>query len=592
MDSVRMYFRLIRYVNPRWALTGLAFLLTFACLSMNLYQPFLISRFIDQVLIGRNDNLLVPLLGLSLLLALLSSVLSVAGFGIFRFLEARSTLDIRSVILRHIRKTPLAEIEKNGSGKYMALLGMDTATAAKFMNVTAVELLSQWFQMSVALIVIFVIDWHFGLVALAGIPVVMSIPRIYKRPIRDAVTKLRSHNEEIGSYLYESIQGSREIRTYGLEFWEEARNESLYKHLIGVSIREGTFRLLAGQTGLFTISAVIVLLYAFGSGQVLSGAVTVGTMIAAVQYIQSVLNPAQSINYRISDLLGSHVAMARIEEFLGSPVEASAAAGNSDSFRLIAAALEDGNTDAARTAFIACRDLMVSYDGTTILSGVNLTIGKGQFAAFVGRSGAGKSTLFKTLQGFMPIGAGTVSISGVPLDQWPRAAIVRDISSVSQDTFLFKGTLYENVAIGKLDATEEEVYQCLCEVDLKSFVDSLPQGIHTPLDNQGFQLSGGQRQRVVIARAIIKQPEILILDEPTSSLDRETEEQVLATIMRVMKGKTTLISTHRLDTILSADVICVMENGAVVDCGNHGELVQRSSTYTHLIRGQEYLDEN
>nr|WP_255807609.1 ABC transporter ATP-binding protein [Cohnella mopanensis] len=595
-----MYIRLIRYINPRWRLTSAAFLLTMLCLLLNLTQPYLISRFIDQVLIGRQAEWVFPLLGSSFGISILSAVLTVAGFSIFRYLEARNTLDLRSTVLRHIRRIPLTEIEKNGVGKYMALMGMDTSATSRFINVLAVELVGQWLQMLVSLAIIFVMEWRLGIVALISIPFVIGVPRLYRRPMKDAVNKLRHHNEEIGSYLFESVQGSREIRTYGLESWEERRNEKMYKDLVKVSIREGLFRQLSGNSGALVIALTVVLLYGFGSGQVMNGLFTVGMMVAAVQYIQAVLNPIQHMNYLISDLLGSEAAMSRIEEFLQTPTESQVSVDESvpceDSMRDAAAqtatSLEVGNdglkTD-ERQPFVSCRDLYVSYEESSILKGVTIEVAKGQIAAFVGRSGSGKSTLFKTLQGFMEIESGDVRIGRSSLSGLSRQAISRQISFVSQESFLFKGTLFDNVAFGKLDATEEEVYGALCEVDLKSFVDRLPDGIYTRLDNQGFQLSGGQRQRVAIARAIIKKPDILILDEPTSALDRNTEEQVLATVFRIMKGKTVLIATHRLESIMSAGIIYVMEQGTIVDSGTHEELETRCEIYKELLKRQELL---
>ncbi|CAH0119658.1 Putative multidrug export ATP-binding/permease protein [Paenibacillus sp. CECT 9249] len=582
MQSIRMYRRLIQYMNPRRGLTVLAFLLNLLGLALGLIQPFLVSRFIDQVLIDKKMDLLLPILSLSIGLSLAAAAFTVIGFSIFRYLEARTTLDLRNVVLRHIRKIPIPEIEKTGPGKYMALMGMDTATASKFMNVTVIDLCILWSQMLFSFVIVFMLDWRLGVIAAISIPVVMAIPRLYSKPIRWAVGNLRTHNEEIGSYLYESIQGSREIRSFGLEAWEEQRNEIIYKDLIKVSVKEGMFRQLSGQTGTFFIALFVVLVYGFGSGQAMSGALSVGLIIASANYINAALNPIQRMNYLVSDLLGSEVAMGRIEAFLQTPAETASTIESG------IAVVEESVRE--HEPLIESKDLSVSYDGVPILTGLNLAIRQGQMAAFVGKSGSGKSTLFKTVQGFMPIASGNLSINRIPLELWPRNEIARKISYVSQETFLFKGTLFENVALGKLDAAEDEVYRALCEVDLKSFVDSLPHGIHTQIDNQGSRLSGGQRQRLAIARALIGNPDILILDEPTSALDRQTELQVLSNIRKAMKGKTILISTHRLESIRSADLIYVLEHGTVRDSGGHDELMKRSKLYAQMVKTSELLE--
>lgn len=598
MNIVKMYIRLMRYVTPRWRLTGIAFLLTTLALILDLLQPFIISQFIDQVLIGQKVNLVLPLLGSSLGLTVLTASLSVISFSIFRYLEARCTLDMRSTVLGHIRRIPLTEIEKNGAGKYMALMGMDTSSTSRFINVLVIDLVKMWMQMLVSLIIIFIMDWRLGLVAICSIPVVMGVPHLYRRTIREVVNKLRTHNEEIGSYLVENIQGSREIRTYGLEEWEEQRNEVMYKELVKVSVREGLFRQLSGRTGALVIAITVILLYGFGSGQVISGVFTVGMLVAAVQYIQNVLNPIQNMNYLISDLLGSEAAMSRIEEFLQTPTEAMIIGRSSSNEeqgrddRTTATGEEEAATGSDWNETlngISCRNLFVSYDNALILKGITLKVAKGQMAAFVGRSGSGKSTLFKTLQGFMSVDAGEIHIGHKAVSQLSRQAISQRISFVSQECYLFKGTLLENIRLGKLDATEDQVYEALCQVDLKAFVDLLPDGVYTKLDNQGFQLSGGQRQRVVLARAIIRNPDILILDEPTSALDRNTEEQVLSTIYRIMKDKTVLISTHKLESIMAADIIYVMEQGRIIDYGTHAELLDHCAVYRELVNRQEML---
>lgn len=351
----------------------------------------------------------------------------------------------------------------------------------------------------------------------------------------------------------------------------------MYKDLVAVSTKETLFRMFSGQTGTLAFSFILIAVYSMGSKQVLAGTLSVGMLVAAVQYLNNALQPIQVMNNFFGEMQQSEVAMKRIEQFLESPVEQAAQQKN----KAVSIPFP------GESAEVSCKQVHVSYEGTQILRDIDITVRKGQVAAFVGPSGSGKSTLFKTLAGFMEAEAGDIRIRNLPMNQMSRSDLTAHMAILSQDSYLFSGTLYENIAIGRLDATEDEIKEAARLASLQSLLDTLPNGLQTVVDHQGFQLSGGQRQRFAIARALLKRPDILILDEPTSALDRETEEQVMVQIKQAMKGKTLLISTHRLDIIRNADIIYVMDQGTVLDCGTHEELVGRCRKYAALVAGQE-----
>jgi len=572
MQVFKLFFRLHPYIKIRWKWTAFAYLCNFIRIAMVLAQPFLFSYLIDQVLIEKRTSLLLPILLTSLGLAACAIVLNIVRAGIFRNLGIRHTLDLREVVLAHIRKLPLYEIEKVGVGKYTALMGMDTATMGNFLNHIVVEMTAQWFTMIIAVSMIFYMDVRLGILTLIAVPLLMVVPAFFRKPLAKYAGHVRTHNEEVGTSLQESIRGSREIRAFGLENWEKARNDAFYKGLVASSTRETLMRVVSGQTGTLLISAIVVLLYAIGSDKVLEGTTTIGMLVAAVQYLNNALNPIQVMNDFYGEMQRQEVAMIRIEQFLKSPVEQ-------------AASVPESNEAPVRPALV-CSNLRVSCDGVDILKGVDLNVEPGQKVAFVGNSGSGKTTLFRTLLGFMPVSSGSVLLDGMPLEALSRPGINGVFGAVFQESFIFAGTLYENIAIGNLEATLEEVEEAARMAGLKSYVESLPDGLHTWIDQQGFQLSGGQRQRVAIARALLKKPDILILDEPTSALDRETEYEVLSSIMDAMRERTVLLSTHRIETVKSADVICVMDQGKVIDCGKHDELMVRCGKYASLVREQ------
>ncbi|MFB9278150.1 ABC transporter ATP-binding protein [Cohnella cellulosilytica] len=572
MQSYRLFRRIRPYIELRRPLAAVGYLCALLAVVCSLVQPVLFSYLIDRVLIAGERSRIVPLLTLSMGLAVGYFAASLARAGIFRYLGVRHTLDLRERTLAHLRRIPLSEIERHGPGKYSALLGWDTAALGNFVNHVVVELVIQCFTIAGAVCMIFYMDYRMGVAALGCIAAIVFIPRLFQKPLARYAGQLRAHNEEIGTFLYETIQGSREIRAFGLEQWEARRNDKLYRHLISYSTRETLYRALSGQTGVFAVSAIIVFLYGFGSGQVLSGALSVGLLVAAVQYFYNLLQPLMTMNNLFGDLKQAEVSMERIELFMRIPPEPAALDGP----RPEATCGEDA-------PYIGASGLRVSVDGVELIRGIDFAVRRGQTAAFVGRSGAGKTTLLKTICGLWPVADGRLHLEGRPHEQWTRADLTGKVGFVFQDAFLFAGTLLENIAIGNLSAEENEVYEAACQAGLRELIDGLPQGLHTRLDNQGFLLSGGQRQRVSIARAILKRPDILILDEPTSALDRETEAYVLNALRRLMEGKTTLVSTHKIETIRSADVICVMDGGRIVDSGTYEQLAKQCQLFRDVL---------
>ncbi|MGG1516567.1 ABC transporter ATP-binding protein [Paenibacillus oryzisoli] len=573
MKVIRLFFRLTPFIKNRWKLTSFAYICSITSVALNLMQPIILSYLIDHVLIDKDLKWLYPLLGISIGCAGLSVILNIIRSATFRYLCIRNILDIRDVILSHIRKIPLTEIEKHGAGKFVAIMGMDAAVMGNFLNHIVVELSTQWFTMLFSITLIFFMDWRLGVIALISIPILLAIPRIFSKPIKRYVTHVRKHNEEIGTHLFESVEGSREIRAFGLDAWEKRRNDVMYGQLVKASTKETLFNVLSGQIAFFIISLIIVFIYGYGSQQIQAGALSIGMLVAATQYLYNVLNPIQIMNNYFGELQKGEVAMQRIESFLLSDTEP-------------AVQIEANQTVKVKLMeplMISCQRMVVAYEGIPLLNGVDFTVNRGQTAAFVGRSGSGKTTLLKTLLGFMPIDEGRLSIGNLPYEQWSRQSLSKHIGVVFQESYIFAGTLFENIALGNLSATEEEVYEAACQANLQSLIDSLPNGLYTPIDHKGFQLSGGQRQRIAIARVILKKPDILILDEPTASLDRESEDHVLQALKNLMQDKTTLISTHRMDTIAAADVIYVMDAGRIVDSGSHAELMKRSGLYQTLI---------
>ncbi len=576
MQSYRLLLRIVPYLRVRKGAMTLIYILTAIDLTLAMAQPLIFAYLIDHVLIERRTEMIMPILALSVAAALCSASLAVVKSGLIRRVLAQNTLEVRDTLTRHIRKIPIWEIERHGAGKFAAMLGYDSHTLANYLSMVITEILTQLYMLCLALGLLFYMDWRLGLVAMASIGVILLIPRMYRKPMAQHASEVRSHNEAIGSYLYEHIEASKEIRMFGLEGWERTRNEGIYGGLVRSSTRETVFQQLSNQSSVLVISFIIVLIYWIGSQQVLKEALSVGMLVAAVSYLHNVLNPVRAINDTYVEAQRAEVALQRVEAFVSIPCE-----------RALLAPEPQGHAAFPwneKVPDVICNNLYASSYGQQILKGLDLRVRAGEVVAFVGRSGSGKTTLFRAMMGFIDIDSGELSIGGTAIEKLHRQALSAGIGTVFQDSYIVSGTLFENIALGSLDASYEEVYEAACNANLQAFIDSLPEGLYTRVDHKGFQLSGGQRQRIAIARVFLKKPGLLILDEPTSALDLRTEEEVMKALRRVMQGRTTLISSHKLSTMEATDYIYVLDQGRIVESGTYQELIQGSAHFSSIMQ--------
>jgi len=582
MISHRLFQRISSLVHHRKLLLLAAYSCRILGLLSMAVQPLLFSYLIDHVLIGREEDKLVSIIMISASLFTFCMIMNVSSSGIFRNLDIRYTLDIRESIIRHIRKMPVHVIEKDGVGKYAALVGMDPAVVAQFLTNILVEVASQYIMLLFGLIFLFSINWVLGVVAVLSIPVIIILPIIFRKPLIRYSQQIRSHNEEVGSIIIEHIEGSREIRAFGLEQWEKNKNKKVYSHLIKASTLDTIFGALSSQVGTLFISFIILAVYVYSSGEILHGTMTLGGLVASVGYLNNVLSPVLAASSLYGQVMQSEVAVSRIEEFLEMPIETH------QSMKDVTET--DERNRGGQEPILRVNGLNVSGEAKPILQNIDFQASTGQMVALVGHSGSGKTTLLKTLMGLTPIETGSIYLNNRSLGELSRAEINHTIGMAFQEAYLFKGTLFENIQLAKLDATEEEVIEAARMADLGRLISDLPNGIHTELDYKGGHLSGGERQRIALARVFLHKPPIILLDEPTSAVDTKTEMEIFETIKRLKQQCTVILSTHRLDSIVDADCIYLLKDGQVAEKGNYQQLMDQSGLFYALVtKKQETL---
>ncbi|WP_442602790.1 ABC transporter ATP-binding protein [Paenibacillus sp. KN14-4R] len=573
MQIINLYKQIKGYLVKRGFLTAIAYGLSFLRLALIMIQPLIFGYLIDNVLVEKKKELIIPILLFALLIAIITMVFLVIQVSLFRYLGISQTLEIREHLIRHLRKIPLSEIEKNGSGKFVPLLGNDTAAMANFLNNIMVEISNHVFSIFIALGIIFYLDWRLGLIAVIMIPFLLILPKMFKHPLGVHYSDVRSHNEEIGTFLVECVEGSREIKALQLEEWEIKRNKGMYRNLVKSSVKSTMYSVLSGQVSTLPISLIIVFTYWFGSQQVLSDSMSIGMMVATVTYLEGILHPIQSINRFFGDIQLTEVSLKRIKEFL------SISKDKQQSIEYI----QDTKISAGKKLVLQSESITLeSDDHYKILDQISVKAQQGSVIAFVGRSGSGKTSLFKVLAGLGSANSGKVKIYG-KFETEGNDKVNSQFGVVFQEQFVFKGTLSENISLGKLTATSDEIYEAACKADLKEFIDSLPKGLDTVVNYRGFQLSGGQKQRIALARMFLRNPDILILDEPTSALDSITEARVMEQLLSHDSKRTRLISTHKIDTIINADYIYVLEDGRIIEEGTHDSLMKLNGIYCEMV---------
>jgi len=455
----------------------------------------------------------------------------------------------------------------------MAVFTNDVPAMQGLYTSTLVDFVTDTVRFLVTLGVMFAIDWQLTLLALAVLPVFGVALVVFARPVRSIARKVQDSRAAISENLQESLSGVREVKTFTQEEHEGSRLLDVFRKLLGLRVRQSIWQ--SGSRGVAHLAAVVgvILVVWFGGLKSIRGELKVGVLIAFINYMVALFGPVHmymAINNRIQSAMG---AAERLFEALDLVPQIA------DRPDAVALPPVDGRVELEGVHF--------AYEaGREVLADVTLGVEPGEMVALVGPSGAGKSTLVSLLPRFYDPSSGRVLVDGHDLTGVTQRSLREQVGVVFQDTFLFGTTVRENIRFGRRGATDDEVVAAAKAAHADEFITRLPDGYDTAVGERGVKLSGGQKQRISIARAILRDPRILILDEATSSLDSESEQLVQAALEELMRGRTSFVIAHRLSTVLRADRIVVLDQGRVVDVGRHEELLARGGLYAALYDAQ------
>jgi len=581
-SKIGTFRELCTFLKPHWRVVAIGVVAQITVAILALIPPQLRERYlIDKVLTDlhspvplRLERLLLAVAGLVVVLVL-SALIDRRRTVLMHTLGEKFILDLRRRIYYHLQKLSLTYFETRQTGEVMSRVTNDSDVVEEFVTHATDILISDVLKALGIVAILFYWNPLLALVAFVPMPVTTYITYKYSRNVRGIWRATRERLAEMNARLQDSLSGIMVIKSFAREDYEYDRfareAEEVYDMRVNViRMWTGFFRLITVSSGIgvYTVLAVGGWIHITNPASL-----SLGTLFAFAAYIGMFYQPVSNIA-RVNDTIQRALAAAdRIFEVLHTEPDLVDAPD----------AIEMPPIKGA----VTFENVSFAYSsGEEVLKDINLHAEPGQIIAIVGRSGAGKTSFVNLIPRFYDPTRGRVLIDGIDVRTVKQQSLRRQIGMVLQDTFLFNGTVRENLLYGKLDATEEEMIEAAKAAYADSFIREMPNGYDTEIGERGIKLSGGQKQRIAIARAILADPRIMILDEATSSVDSESEYYIHRAMDQLMQGRTTFVIAHRLSTIRHADIIVTLESGRVVEIGDHNTLMERNGTYSHLYEAQ------
>ncbi len=518
--------------------------------------------------------------------------------GIFQFLTRWVVIgisrdiefDLRNDLFKHLERLSYSYYQRNRTGDIMARATNDLNAVRMLLGPAIMYSANTLVFTAGALGFMLAISPKLTLFAFLPLPIASVVIQYFGRRIHERFERIQAMFSDISARAQENFSGARVIRAYVQEQSEIAAFEDANQEYIRRSL--GLVRLMGmlWPTLELMLGAAVVIVLWLGGRQVLAGKMNVGDFVAFNTYMVQLTWPVIALGWVINIFQRGTASMARIDEILSQQPEIADVDNGATGVSPVQPG-EDARLSTGKIfGEIEFRNLNFAYDGVSILKDINLRIPAGSSLAIVGPTGSGKTTLVNLIPRIYDAEPGTVLIDGRPVRQFPLDSLRRHIGFVPQETFLFSDTIRENIAFGIAqengEATLEEIKAAAAAANIAHDIESFPEGYKTTVGERGITLSGGQKQRTAIARALLRSPRILILDDALSSVDTNTEDKILNHLREIMRGRTTIFISHRVSTVRNADAIAVLHQGRIVEQGTHDELIARNGYYTNLYNKQ------
>jgi len=568
------------FLKKHWAMWILAFVCLSASTVFSLVIPKMLGNGIDTVLNSGRAATLIIAAGIILGSSALRGITGYGNRYFTQVISQRVAYDLRNHLYDHLQGLSFAYFDKAQTGQLMSRATVDIEAVRAFISMGLLQILQTVFLTIGISYLLISLDWRLALMTLAFVPLMAYRAVLTSRRLRPVWLKVQRLIASLGTTLQESLSGVRIVKSFAQEKTEDKKFADDSRRLYDVQIDAA--RIVAFNTPLmvFLIGAPTALVLWYGGRQVIAGNLTIGGVVQFIMYLGMLAMPIRALGMVTNMYSRSMSAGERILEILDTTSQVK---DKPDALVL----------DKLKGQ-VAFEDVSFSYaENAPALHSISFSVQPGQLVALVGASGSGKSTIINLILRFYDVSGGRITMDGVDIRDISLASLRKNIGTAQQDVFLFSTTIRNNIAYGMPDATLEQVTAAAKAAQIHDFIMSLPDGYETWVGERGHTLSGGEKQRVTIARAILKNPSILILDEITSSVDAETERLIRRAVDELIKGRTTFIISHRLPIITNADLILVIKDGQIVERGKHQELMAGNTLYrqtylSQLASAQDY----
>lgn len=568
-----LYLRILSYIKPYMHRLIFAMFCTIMAAAGNLYIPWIIKDMIDEVLADKNGTMLNWIAASIIAIFVVRGLFWYGQNYLMSYVGQSVIIDIRAAVFKKLQRLSVSFYDKNKTGTIMSYVTNDVNALQSAMVENTIEMITEGFILIGSVVAMIYLDWRLTLFTVCTFPVVLLFMEFFGKKIRKTSGRIQECTADITSVLQESVASARVIKSFVREDYEVDRFDVENRANFRANMKNA--QLMATLTPVVELVAAIgvTMIIWYGGNNVINGTITAGSLVAFLTYAVNISNPIKRLTRVIGNIQKALAAAQRVFMIIDMPEEIAES--------------RDAKQLPEVSGKVEFQNVSFAYDDKgNVITDLSFSVKPGEVIAIVGPSGAGKSTIANLLPRFYDVNKGDIKIDGHSVREVTLDSLREQVGIVPQETMLFNGSVYNNILYGRLDATKEEIEAAAKAANAHDFIMQLTDGYETKLGDRGVNLSGGQRQRIAIARAILKNPRILILDEATSALDTESERVVQEALDRLMVGRTSFVIAHRLSTVKNADKILVLEKGNLVESGTHDELLALDGLYAHLYKIQ------